>query len=89
MPMTATQAQQLYVAYFNRPADTLGLAFWMTKDAASASASFAASTEYATTYAGMVIPPFLTGCGRRTHAAIFSFLAGVMPPIAIFGRSLL
>ena len=53
MPMTATQAQQLYVAYFNRPADTLGLAFWMSKDAASASASFAASTEYATTYAGM------------------------------------
>jgi hypothetical protein len=53
MPMTATQAQQLYVAYFNRPADTLGLAFWMTKDAASASASFAASAEYAATYAGM------------------------------------
>jgi hypothetical protein len=23
-----------------------------------------------------VIPPFLTGCGRRTHAAIFSFCAG-------------
>ncbi len=53
MPMTATQAQQLYVAYFNRPADTLGLAYWMTKDAAAASAAFAASTEYAATYAGM------------------------------------
>jgi hypothetical protein len=26
-------------------------------------------------------PPFLTGCGRRTHAAIFSFMAGVMPPM--------
>ncbi|WP_246107521.1 DUF5765 domain-containing protein, partial [Puniceibacterium confluentis] len=25
-----------------------------------------------------VIPPFLTGCGRRTYAAIFSFIAGVM-----------
>ncbi|MFT6911870.1 MAG: hypothetical protein ACJAQW_000467 [Paracoccaceae bacterium] len=23
-----------------------------------------------------VIPPFLAGCGRRTHAAIFSFCAG-------------
>ena len=36
-----------------------------------------------------VIPPFLTGCGRRTHAAIFSFIAGVMPPMPMFGRSLL
>ena len=53
MPMTATQAQQLYVAYFNRPADTLGLAFWMTKDAAAASAAFSTSAEYAATYAGM------------------------------------
>jgi hypothetical protein len=37
----------------------------------------------------MVIPPFLTGCGRRTYAAIFSFWAGVMPPMPMFGRSLL
>ena len=36
-----------------------------------------------------VIPPFLTGCIRRIHAAIFSFWAGVMPPIPMFGRSLL
>ncbi|MBP0484694.1 hypothetical protein J5474_19655, partial [Sagittula sp. M10.9X] len=26
----------------------------------------------------VVIPPFLTGCIRRTYAAIFSFWAGVM-----------
>ena len=38
---------------------------------------------------GGVIPPFLTGCIRRIHAAIFSFWAGVMPPIPMFGRSLL
>ena len=37
----------------------------------------------------MVIPPFLTGCIRRTYAAIFSFCAGVMPPMPMFGRSLL
>ena len=37
----------------------------------------------------MVIPPFLTGCSCRTYAAIFSFWAGVMPPMPIFGRSLL
>ena len=36
-----------------------------------------------------VISPFLTGCIRRIHAAIFSFMAGVMPPMPIFGRSLL
>ena len=37
----------------------------------------------------VVIPPFLAGCGRRTHAAIFSFMAGVIPPMPMFGRSLL
>ncbi len=49
-----------------------------------------------------VIPPFLTRCIRRTYAAIFSFWAGVMPPMprcpatvckqtvrGMFGRSLL
>ncbi len=36
-----------------------------------------------------VIPPFLAGCIRRIHAAIFSFMAGVMPPMPMFGRSLL
>jgi deoxyribodipyrimidine photo-lyase len=35
-----------------------------------------------------VIPSFLTGYGCRTHAAIFSFCAGVMPPILMLGRSL-
>ncbi|MDO8883673.1 DUF3489 domain-containing protein [Pseudotabrizicola sp.] len=38
---------------------------------------------------GVVITPFLTGCIRRTYAAIFSFWAGVMPPMPMFGRSLL
>ena len=36
-----------------------------------------------------VIPPLLAGCIRRIHAAIFSFCAGVMPPMPMFGRSLL
>jgi len=36
-----------------------------------------------------VIFPFLTGCIRRIHAAIFSFMAGVMPPMPMLGRSLL
>ena len=36
-----------------------------------------------------VISPFLMGCIRRTYAAIFSFMAGVMPPMPMLGRSLL
>ena len=39
--------------------------------------------------AEMVISPFLTGCICRTYAAIFSFMAGVMPPMPMLGRSLL
>jgi hypothetical protein len=38
---------------------------------------------------GTVIPPFLMGPSRRIQAAVFSFMAGVMPPIPILGRSLL
>ena len=37
----------------------------------------------------MVIPPFLTGCICRTYAAFFSFMAGVIPPKPMLGRSLL
>ena len=36
-----------------------------------------------------VIPPFLMGLSRRIHAATFSFIAGVMPPMPMLGRSLL
>ena len=49
-----------------------------------------------------VSPPFLTGCSRKTYAAIFSWWAGLMPPMprcpaliclqtmrGMFGRSLL
>ena len=32
-----------------------------------------------------VIPPFLLGSSRRIHAAVFSFIAGVMPPIGSEG----
>ena len=36
-----------------------------------------------------VIIPFLMGLFPRLHAASFSFMAGVMPPMPMFGRSLL
>ena len=58
---------------------------------ASATVDFKASISSAMASAGvlhprvflgrLVIPPFSVGCGRRIHAAIFSFMAGVMPPM--------
>jgi len=54
-----TDIQKLYVAYFNRPADPAGLAYWETVvegakgSTAAVSASFAASAEYKATYANM------------------------------------
>jgi hypothetical protein len=36
-----------------------------------------------------IIRPFVTGCSRKTYAAIFNFWAGVMLPMPMFGRSLL
>ena len=38
---------------------------------------------------GLVIPPFLMGSSRRIQAAVFSFIAGVIPPMPMLGRSLL
>ncbi|MBU2865869.1 methyl-accepting chemotaxis protein [Pacificibacter marinus] len=37
----------------------------------------------------VVIPPFLMGSSHRIHAAVFNFIAGVMPPMPMLGRSLL
>lgn len=54
-----TAVQQLYVAYFNRPADTAGLDYWTNVVAAqkgstaAVSAAFAAEAEYKTAYANM------------------------------------
>jgi len=51
--------QQLYVAYFNRPADAAGLDYWTNVVAAqkgstaAVSAAFAAEAEYKTAYANM------------------------------------
>ena len=42
MPMTATEVQKLYVAYFNRPADFLGLEYWKTQSPTEAVRAFAA-----------------------------------------------
>jgi len=57
--MTANAVQKLYVAYFNRPADTVGLNYWVSVvnaaggSTTAVSAAFASSAEYAATYAGL------------------------------------
>lgn len=57
MTISTTDIQALYIAYFNRPADTFGLKFWVdaaTKagSVASVADAFSQSAEYAETYAG-------------------------------------
>ncbi|SFU69948.1 DUF4214 domain-containing protein [Pseudoduganella namucuonensis] len=53
--MTRTaDIQQLYIAYFGRPPEPVGLAYWVKVDASidAISGAFAASREYADQYAG-------------------------------------
>lgn len=54
MSVSAIDVQKAYLAYFGRPADPGGLAYWQTGDATTMKAGFAASAEYATMYAGMI-----------------------------------
>lgn len=53
MANTAADIQKLYIAYFNRPADPLGLAYWMQSSFTinQIAASFADSAEYKAAYA--------------------------------------
>jgi hypothetical protein len=59
MGVYTSAVQQLYVAYFNRPADVAGLAYWegvvakANGSTAAVSAAFAASAEYKAAYANM------------------------------------
>lgn len=53
MANSVIDVQKAYLAYFGRPADYAGLAYWMNSDAATMRAGFAASPEYAALYSGM------------------------------------
>jgi len=79
--------QKLYVAYFNRPADTAGLDYWegivekANGNTAGVSAAFAASTEYKSAYAGMsnadiVNKIYLNLFGRAAEDSGKSYWAG-------------
>lgn len=75
--------QQLYVAYFNRPADASGIAHWANfmsngGTAAQISAAFAQSLEYQTTYsqstyAGIVTQVYTNLFGRSPDATGLAF----------------
>ncbi|WP_306392869.1 DUF4214 domain-containing protein [Telluria beijingensis] len=75
--------QQLYVAYFNRPADASGITFWANAMAngvttAQISAAFAASAEYQTeysqtTYTGVVTQVYDNLFGRAPDATGLAF----------------
>jgi hypothetical protein len=86
MGIYTAAVQKLYVAYFNRPADTLGLGYWETVAAANSgstariSASFSTSAEYAATYADMnttqrVDAVYLNLFGRSAEPAGLSYWA--------------
>lgn len=78
-----TQIQQLYVAYFNRPADATGIAFWANFMAnggtvAQVSAAFAQSLEYQVEYsqstnAGIVSAVYQNLFGRPAETEGLAF----------------
>jgi len=79
--------QQLYIAYFNRPADYFGMQFWEGKveaangSTAAVAAAFAGSAEYKAAYAGMDLNHqigqiYLNLFGRPAELAGISYWAG-------------
>jgi S-layer protein len=79
---TATEIQTLYVAYFNRPADPLGLQVLQNSGASlqTLAAGFSASKEYSDTYAGktpldLVDSIYMNLFGRHAEPAGLLFWA--------------
>jgi len=86
--------QKLYVAYFNRPADFDGLAYWngvveaAKGDTTAVSAAFAAEAEYKTEYSGMsnadiVNKVYKNLFGRDAEAAGKNYWADLLDKKAI------
>ncbi|NYE61700.1 S-layer protein [Duganella sp. 1224] len=79
---TATDIQTLYVAYFNRPADPLGLQLWLNSGASiqTIANGFSGSDEYKATYAGktpldLVDSIYMNLFGRHAEPAGLLFWA--------------
>jgi hypothetical protein len=86
--------EQMYVAYFSRPADPAGLAFWSGKLAVNPnatqdiSAAFSTSAEYKATYAGLdnagiVSTVYMHLFGRAAETAGVNFWADKLNTHAI------
>lgn len=89
MAVNALKVQQLYVAYFGRPADPGGLDYWLDAldanvvSVADISHYFAASPEYRDNYSHMDSRTVVTKIyehlfGREAEAAGVDFWAGVL-----------
>lgn len=82
------QIQQLYVAYFNRPADPGGLAYWTAVYAQAASvapisSAFSSSAEYVAAYLGLsnaqvVDQVYLNLFGRHAEAGGLAFWSNLL-----------
>jgi hypothetical protein len=81
--------QKLYVAYFGRPADPAGLAYWegiveaANGSTTAVSAEFAASAEYRATYANMTTSQIVNAVytnlfGRTAEAGGAAYWAGLL-----------
>ena len=87
----ALLAQSFYNHVLEREGAVRASGMYLTKDGRVARANYWGNVaeQVRDSLGGKVIPPFSTGLRGRIHAAIFSFCAGVMPPMPILGRSLL
>lgn len=90
MATNTAAIEALYVAYFNRPADTAGLAYWdpivtaAKGDTTAVSKAFAASDEYKATFAGQD--------AYHIVATVYQNLFGHQPDtagLAFWGQALL
>ena len=83
MTISTSDIQALYIAYFNRPADYLGLQFWTNAatqagSVASVANAFSASPEYAALYSGkstleIIDSIYVNLFGRHAEPAGLSF----------------
>lgn len=89
--MLCSKSKDDLEAWIDRAARSLVASFanGVIRDRAAVQNAITSMWSNGQTEGQMVIPPFLTGPISRIHAAIFSFCLGVMPPMAILGRSLL
>jgi S-layer protein len=93
-PAISTQIQQLYVAYFNRPADVDGLQYWTSVvqqqggQLTAVADAFSHSAEYTTAYAGLsnsqvVNQVYLNLFGRPAEDAGLAYWTALLDKKAI------